>query len=173
MNWGRYNWQNQASLWIVTWMPHRDDSSTPDLSSRHLWLSRVIKSWETGKKCFLGLLNPTFSEFWGKSESCSVVSNSVTPWTIQSMELNSPSQNTRVGNLSILQGIFPTQGSYPGHPHCSRIPYQLSHKGSPRILEWVTYPFSSRSSQPRNRTVVSCVTGGFFTNSAMIKIILK
>uniref|UniRef100_A0AAA9TK46 COP9 signalosome subunit 7B n=1 Tax=Bos taurus TaxID=9913 RepID=A0AAA9TK46_BOVIN len=32
--------------------------------------------------------------------------------------------------------------------------YQLSHKGSPRILEWVAYPFSSRSSQLKNRTRV-------------------
>ena len=42
-------------------------------------------------------------------------------------------------------GIFPTQGSNPGLPHCRRILYQLSHKGSPRILEWVAYPFSSCS----------------------------
>ena len=33
-----------------------------------------------------------------------------------------------------------------------------------RILEWVAYPFSGRSSQPRNRTEVSCIAGGFFTN---------
>ena len=39
--------------------------------------------------------------------------------------------------------------------------------GSPRILEWVTYPFSSRSSQPRNRKSVSCMSGGFFTNWAI------
>ena len=31
-------------------------------------------------------------------------------------------------------------------PHCRQIPYQLSHKGSPIILEWVAYPVSSRSS---------------------------
>ena len=36
-----------------------------------------------------------------------------------------------------------------------------------RILEWVTYPFSSRSSRPRNRTGVSCIAGGFFTNWAI------
>ena len=30
--------------------------------------------------------------------------------------------------------------------------YQLSHEGSPRILEWVAYPFSRGSSQPRNQT---------------------
>ena len=35
---------------------------------------------------------------------------------------------------------------------------------SPRILEWVAYPFSSRSSQPRNWTRVSCIAGRFFTN---------
>ena len=76
---------------------------------------------------------------------------------------NSPSQNTGVGSLSLLQGVFPTQGWNPGLPHCRRI-YQLSHKGSPRILEWVAYPFSSGSSGLRNQTVVSCIAGGFFTN---------
>ena len=43
---------------------------------------------------------------------------------------NSPGQNTGVGSLSLLQGIFPTQGSNPGLPHCGRILYQLSHKGN-------------------------------------------
>ena len=33
-----------------------------------------------------------------------------------------------------------------------------------RILEWVAFPFSSRSSQPRNLTKVSCIAGGFFTS---------
>ena len=63
---------------------------------------------------------------------------------------NSPGQNTGVGSLSLLQGIFPIQGSNPGLAHCRWILYQLSPKGSPRILEWVAYPFSSRSSWPRN-----------------------
>ena len=44
--------------------------------------------------------------------------------------------------LSLLQGIFPAQGSNAGLLHWGRILYRLSHKGSPRILEWVTYPFS-------------------------------
>ena len=48
--------------------------------------------------------------------------------------------------ISLLQRIFSTQGLNPGLPHCRQILYQLSHKGSPRILEWVAYPFSSRSS---------------------------
>ena len=36
-----------------------------------------------------------------------------------------------MGSLSLLQGIFPTQGSNPGVLHCRRVLYQLSHKGSP------------------------------------------
>ena len=70
-----------------------------------------------------------------------------TPWTIQSMEFSR--QNTEVGSHFLLQGIFPTQEWNPGLPYCRQILYQLSHKGIPRILEWVAYPFSSGSSQPR------------------------
>ena len=33
-----------------------------------------------------------------------------------------------------------------------------------RILEWVTFPFSRGSSQPRDRTQVSRIAGGFFTS---------
>ena len=102
--------------------------------------------------------------FWySESESRSVVSDSLRPLVLYS-PWDSPGQNTGVGSLSLLQGIFPTQGLNPGHLHCRWILYQLNHKGSPRILEWVAYPFSSGSLQPRNWT---CVVGGFFTNWAI------
>ena len=45
---------------------------------------------------------------------------------------NSLGQNTGMGILSLLQGIFPTQGSNPSLPHCGWILYQLSHKGKPK-----------------------------------------
>ena len=83
-----------------------------------------------------------------ESESHSVMSNSLwphrlyTPW-------NSPGQNTRLGSLSLLRGIFPTQGLNTGIPQCRQILYQLSHKGRPGVLEWVAYLFSSKSSRPR------------------------
>ena len=91
----------------------------------------------------------TFLKHGGKSdsESCSVVSDALqshglySPW-------NSPGQNTGVCSLSPLKGIFPTQGLNPGLPHCRQILYQPSHKGSPRILEWVVYPFSSDLPDP-------------------------
>ena len=53
---------------------------------------------------------------------------------------NSPGQNTGVGSLSLLQGVFPTQGSNQGLLHCRQILYQLSHKGSPRTMELVPIP---------------------------------
>ena len=67
---------------------------------------------------------------------------------------DSPSKNTGVGCHALLQGIFPTLGLNPGLLHCRQIPYCLSHQGSPRILEWVAYPFSRGSALPRNRTGV-------------------
>ena len=86
---------------------------------------------------------------------------------------NSPGQNTGVGSLCLLQEIFPTQGSNPGLPHCRQILYQLSHKGSARILEWVSYPLSSGSSQPRNWTGVSCIAGRFLANYVIKEALVK
>ena len=65
-----------------------------------------------------------------ESESHSIVSDSLWshglygPW-------DSPGQNTEVGSRSLLQGIFPIQGSESGLPHCRRSLYQLSQRGSP------------------------------------------
>ena len=97
------------------------------------------------------------------SEGCSVVSNSLQPHG-QYSPWNSPGQNSGVGSLSLLQGIFPTQGSNPGLLHCKQILDQLGHQGNSRILEWVAYPFSSGSSRPRNWIGVSCTAGRFFTS---------
>ena len=55
---------------------------------------------------------------------------------------DSPGKNTGVDCHAVLQEIFPNQGSNPGFPHCRQILYSLSHQGSPRILEWVAYPFT-------------------------------
>ena len=51
----------------------------------------------------------------------------MTPWMSYS-PWNSPGQNTGGGSLSLLQGIFPTQGL-----HCRQILYQMNHKGSPSV----------------------------------------
>ena len=113
---------------------------------------------------FCYVLDHLCDHFIGKwSESYPVMSDPLQPYS----PWNFPGQNTGVGSLSLLQGIFPTQVLHPGLTHCRWIRYQLSHKGSPRILEWVTYPFSRGSSPSRNQTRVSCIAGGFFTNWAI------
>ena len=108
-----------------------------------------------------------FSQKW--SESRSVMSDSLQPHWLYSAWI-SPGQNIGVSSRSLLQGIFPTQGLNPGLPYCRQILYQLSHQGSPRILEWGAYPFASGSSRPRNWTRVSCIAGGFFTSWANISL---
>ena len=88
---------------------------------KHRGLSESL--WK--KKAYL-LYDNGLSE----NESCSVTSDSLRPHGLYS-PWNSPGQNTGVSSLSLLQGIFPTQGWNPGLPHGRRILYQLSHKGSP------------------------------------------
>ena len=79
--------------------------------------------------------------------SRSVVSESLGPMDSSppgsSVHGDSPGKSTGMGCHVLLQGIFPTQGSNPGLPHCRWILYYLSHQRSPRILEWVAYSFSS------------------------------
>ena len=100
-----------------------------------------------------------------ESENHSVVPDSLWPRGLYS-PWNSLGQNTGVGSLSLLQGIFPTQRSNPDLLHCRRILYCLSHQGSPRILEWIAYPFSRGCSCLRSQNRVSCIAGGFFTSWA-------
>ena len=74
---------------------------------------------------------PPHSNTWkgSETESRSVVSDSLrenglySPW-------NSPGQNTGMGSCSLLQEIFPTQGSNPDLPHCRWILYHLNQEGS-------------------------------------------
>ena len=81
-----------------------------------------------------------------------------------SVHEDSPGKHTGEGCRALLQGVFPTQWLNLGLLHCRQILCCLSHQRSPRILEWVAYPFSRRSSQPGNWTGVSCIAGRFFTN---------
>ena len=114
----------------------------------HIHSICCIKRSEVSQSC-LTLCNPT---------DCSPPSSSV--------HGDSPGKNTGVGCHALHQDIFPTQRSNPGLPHYRQILYHLSHQGSPKILEWVAYPFSGGFSWHRNRTRVSCIAGRFFTSWA-------
>ena len=62
------------------------------------------------------------------------MTDSLQPHRLQPARLlcpwNSPGKNPGVGSHSLLQGIFLTQGSTPGLPHCREILYHLSHQGN-------------------------------------------
>ena len=47
---------------------------------------------------------------------------------------DSPGKNTRVGCHALLQGIFPTQGSNPGLPHCRWISLPSEPPGKGLVL---------------------------------------
>ena len=92
-----------------------------------------------------------------ESESHLVESNSLgshqlySPW-------NSPGQNTGLGSLSLLQGIFLTQGLNSGLPHC-RDSLPAVPQGKPRNTGESSLSLSRGSSRPRNWTWVSCIAG--------------
>ena len=163
-----------VSLWIFFWKTFVSDFSRKwhMKSNRylflHLWnvlflpsllIDHLARYWILGLKLFLKYLRALvlcvsvcclLPQQWCitkylKCDRGSVVSDSLWPCKLCS-PWNSPDQNTGVGSLSLLQGIFPTQRSNPGLLHPRQNLYQLSHQGSPRILEWVAFPFSRGSS---------------------------
>ena len=83
------------------------------------------------------------------------MSDSLRPHGLLCSPWNSPGQNTGMGSLSLLQGIFPTQGSNPGLPHGGRILYQLSHKGSPTLDLSLPAPTQPPSPRPRETALSS------------------
>ena len=107
----------QKSLVVYNPCSHKEWDTT------ELWSKQNRHISDFTRQCYFDLVN---------SESLSVVSDSL--------------QLHGLYSLALLRGIFPTQGSNPSLRHHMRIPYQLSHKESPRILAWVAYPFSSESS---------------------------
>ena len=185
--------------WLLAWVPGGlptswlivDLGRWPYLGKRswvglwtHLWrqptfLPSVPTSWSgcphafgrTRKKIFLLFCLLLQEEVKVKvAQSCPTLCD---PTDRLYSSWNSPGENPGVGSLSLLQGIFPIQGSNPGLTCCRQILYQLSHSGGPRILECVAYAFSSRSSWPRNQTRVCCIAGRFFTNWAIREALLK
>ena len=100
------NWTCIGRLFFATVSPRKPFPLTPRCES--WWCSYFAK-----RKPFPSLL------------SSSVLSNSVTPWTIAhpeplSMGILQAGRLERI-TKALIQGIFPTQGSNPGLLHCKRI----------------------------------------------------
>ena len=149
--------------------------SLPVISVVTTWIQvRGISSgsWNILLTGLSALLLPLWSHFlaWKQNEKVKVkVAQSVcffaTSRTIQSMEFSRPEYWS--GQPFPSPEDLPNSGIKPRSPALQQILYQLSHKGSTRILEWVAYTFSRGSSQPGNWTGASCIAGRFFTNWAI------
>ena len=92
-----------------------------------------------------------------ENESCSVVSDSLWPHGLYSPS-NYPGHDTGVGSHSLLQGIFPTQGSNPGLPHYRKILYQLNHQRSSNASKIMFKIFQARFQQCVNWTLPNVQT---------------
>ena len=117
-----------------------------------------------------------------EGKNCSVASvmfNSVWPHRRQPTRLphpwDSPGKNTEwvaisFSNASEVAQSCPTLND----PMDCSLPGSSIHGiFQARVLEWVAYLFSSRSSQLRNQTGVSCIAGGFFTDWAIMEALNK
>ena len=127
--------------WILEWVAisfSRGSSWPRDWTRVSCIVGRCFTVWATREgpqfvnELYSIGLKESSVQFSSVAQSCSTLCDPmdsiVSPW-------NSPGQNTGVGSLSLLQVIFPTQGSNPGLPPCRQILYQLSHKGSP-LATW-------------------------------------
>ena len=97
------------------------------METETLWAENLIRS----DKMEAARTSYYFKKKW---KSLSHVWPFVTPWSVACqtpLSMESSGENTRVGSHSLLQGIFLTQGSNLGLPHCRQILDHLSHQGSP------------------------------------------
>ena len=107
-----------------------------------MW-NRVSSYWQQPLTIFLFNISPillsaqlTITYVKVKVKSRSVMSNFLRPHRLYNSR-NSSGQNTGVGRLSLLQGIFLTPGSNHGLLHRRQILYCLSHQGSKVIQIYV------------------------------------
>ena len=123
---------HRNSKWTGSWEKGKRPLfflKSPSFPLGSYWQSPTGRSWQSGNEF---CRDPTSYHRLRcdrvKVKALSPVRLFVTPWTIQSLEFPRPEYWS--GSLSLLQGIFPTQGSNPRLPHCRWILYQLTHKGS-------------------------------------------
>ena len=101
---------------------------------------------------------------------CSVMCDSLGPHGLQPTRLLCPWGFSRQEYWSGLPcsppGDLPTQSSNPGLPHCRQILYHVSHKGRPRILEWVSLvQLLSRVRLSATPWIAACQASLSITNS--------
>ena len=134
-----------------------------ELDHKEAW---ALKNW-----CFsIVMLEKTLESPLGCKRIKPVNPKGDQPWIFTGMSLKLGKIENR---MSVLQKVFnffsgcsevKVDQSCP--TLCDSMDYTIHGILQARILEWVAYPFSSRSSWPRNWTQVSHIAGRFFTSWA-------
>ena len=128
--------------------------------------------WENFESEIFGrcpiVLSWRLDEKWSGSESSSVMSDSLQPHGLYSPCMTNPAQNTGVGSLSLLQGIFPTQGSNPGLPALQVDSLPAEPQGKPKNTGVGSLSLLQRIFlAQKSNWCLSCIAGRFFTNWAI------
>ena len=119
-NRGWDGWMASLTQWTWVWVNFRSRWWTGRPGMLLPW---GLKESDTTKWLNWTELIPVCTN--NESESCSVMSSSLRPHGLYST-WNSPGKNTGVGSLSLLQRIFPTQGSNSHLLNCRWILSQLA-----------------------------------------------
>ena len=114
------------------------------------------------KQRMSGLTAHSASESACVCVSRSVVSDSLQiPWTVACqapLSVGFPGKSTGAGCHSLLQGIFPTQGSNLGLLHCRQILYCLRHQGSSQRHAFKSQLCCWPAGQPEKATLPFCAS---------------
>ena len=138
-----------------------------------LWRNDVEYFYHTSDFANLSLLVKICALLYFVTQSCLAFCNPMHCCPSgSSVHGNSPGKNTGVG-CHFPPGDLPNPETKPRSPNCSWILNHLSHQGKPRILEWITYPFSRGIFQTQESTKVSCIEVRFFTSWATREALVK
>ena len=158
-------------MWVANPTGRRDQSREENRQDRGIVCFLVITwgKWESDQVEPRRLLGSRLCGVHCLCYFVFVLSHSVASDSLQPLGLyspwNSPGQNTGVGSLFLLQGIFPTQGSNPGLPHwrqADTLPAEPQGKPKNTGVDSLFLLQGIISTQESNR--VSCIAGRFFTN---------
>ena len=96
----------------------------------------------------------------GKGKSLSCIQLFVTPWTVHSVEFSRPEYWSGQPFPSL--GNLTNPGTEPRSPALQVDSLPVDLQGKPKNTGVGSYPFSSKSSRPRNQSQVSCMAARFY-----------
>ena len=146
---------NRSGLELECWDELDQDPAFKGVLEGNLAISSMNKWTYSDPECsFLGFRPRwTFVQAHRKGMynygSCSIVYNIIILQTIN--------------NANVQQKVQVAQSC---STLCKLMDYTVHGILQARTLEWIVFPFSRRSSQPRDWTQVSCIADGFFTSWA-------